>query len=749
MTNQAPPKSNLLDSPHKKFQPENLASIFLTSVVIGAAEVLVVISLAALVFSGPLAEFAPRGIGLWLIGGMVIGIINTLRSSYRGAVAGPQDSSAAVMAVLATAIVVKMTGQFDIEVTFYTVLGALTVSTLFTGIIFYFLGRYKLGNLIRFIPYPVIGGFLAGSGWLLVMGAFNVMIDFPSDLTDIGTLFEPGLLLRWLPPLLFGLLIVVLLRRIKHHLAFPLLLICSVSIFYLILFVSGTSLSEASANSWILGGEDQIITWQPLIPSGLGKVNWGAIIEQGGAIFTVMVTSLVGMLLNASGLEVVARKPVDINHELRTSGLANLLSGILSGPVGYSTITLSLLGVRLGIESRLLGLLCAGMYGAALIFGASFLAYFPTPVMAVLLFYFGISFLTDWLYDGWRKLSKTDYALVVSILIIVAFIGFLQGIVVGFVLAILIFVVNYSRVDIVINQLNGLTYRSRVERRKEFLDILDDRGLEFHILKLRGYLFFGTASSLLQRIRKRVNDAEQVRPKFVILDFYRVTALDSSALNSFILMREFAKENDFSLILTDVSKDIQKMFLSEGIDPAQDRHLHFFKDLDHGMEWCEEQLFRAHSLEEPTIVKRLEEALTEELEVKPKIDFTKLGSYFEMLKVDSPTIIIEQGMSPEALYFLEEGELTIQLEQDSGDVIRLGKLEAGAIVGEMQVYSKTPASAYVQVTRPSTVYKLSLEALERMEHEAPELAAAFHKHIAKLLGKKLFRETAMLDAIMK
>jgi SulP family sulfate permease len=749
MTNQATPKQTLLASIRREFQTENLTAIFLTSVMIGAAEVLVVISLAALVFSGPLAEFAPRGIGLWLIGGMVIGIINTLISTYRGAVAGPQDSPAAVMAVLATAIVVKMTGQFDAETIFYTVLGALTVSTLFTGIVFFILGRYKLGNLIRFIPYPVIGGFLAGSGWLLVMGAFTVMVDIPGNLADISTLFEPGLLLRWLPPLLFGLLIVVLLRRIKHHLAFPLLLISSVAIFYLILIVSGTPISDASANGWILGGEGQLITWQPLIPSGLGKVNWGAIIEQSGAIFTVMVTSLVGMLLNASGLEVAIRKPVDINRELRASGWANLLSGILSGPIGYSMISLSLLGRRLGIESRMLGLLCAVMYGAALLFGSSFLAYFPTPVMAVMLFYFGISFLVDWLYDGWRKLSKTDYALVVSILVIVAVFGFLQGIVVGFVLAVLIFVVNYSRVDIVVNQLNGLTYRSRVVRRKEFLDVLDDHGLEIHILKLRGFLFFGTASSLLHRIRKRVNDPEQVRPKFVLLDFFRVTALDSSALNSFILMREFAKDNNYSLVLTDVSKDIQKMFLSEGIDPAQDLHLHIFKDLDHGMEWCEEQLFQAHSMEELSIVKRLEEALTEEMEIEPKIDFTKLGSYFEVQKVDAPAKIIEQGMAPEALYFLEEGELTIQLEQDSGDSIRLGKLEAGAIVGEMQVYSKTPASACVQVTRPSTVYKLSLEALEKMEKEAPELAAAFHKHIAKLLGKKLFRETAMLDAIMK
>src|SRR4030095_11988944 len=108
--------------------------------------------------------------------------------------------------------------------------------------------------------------------------------------------------------------------------------------------------------------------------------------------------------------------------------------------------------------------------------GASLLAFVPTPVVGGLLFYVGTAFLVEWLYDAWFRLPHIDYALVVVILAVVGAVGFLQGVAVGIAIAIVLFVVNYSRVDVVKHVLSGTTYQSRLERPLEQRHLLSRFG---------------------------------------------------------------------------------------------------------------------------------------------------------------------------------------------------------------------------------------------------------------------------------
>ena len=95
-------------------------------------------------------------------------------SSYAGTIAIPQDRVAPIVALMATLIIHEMPGATP-ETIGVTVLAAIATSTLLVGLVLFFLGAYKLGNIVRFTPYPVIGGFLAGSGWLLLIGSFRVV----------------------------------------------------------------------------------------------------------------------------------------------------------------------------------------------------------------------------------------------------------------------------------------------------------------------------------------------------------------------------------------------------------------------------------------------------------------------------------------------------------------------------------------------------------------------------------------------
>src|SRR4029453_4410977 len=113
--------------------------------------------------------------GLPLFGAFVMRIVVAVRSSLPAAMAGPQDIPAAILALVAADIVRQMPASATSAEIFGTVGAAMAAPSLCTGASFVALGLLKFGNLVRFVPYPVIGGFLAGTGWLLVQGAMSFM----------------------------------------------------------------------------------------------------------------------------------------------------------------------------------------------------------------------------------------------------------------------------------------------------------------------------------------------------------------------------------------------------------------------------------------------------------------------------------------------------------------------------------------------------------------------------------------------
>jgi SulP family sulfate permease len=153
----------------QELHPERLLLSLTSGLVVGIAEVIVAISFAALIFSGDLSAFISDGIGLALFGIVITSVFIALMTSLPGTVSGSQDAPVAIMAVVAA-----MPAAASSEEAFTTVVAFIAISTFLTGIVLLGLGYFGLGNLVRLLPYPVIGGFLAGAGWLLVTGAISM-----------------------------------------------------------------------------------------------------------------------------------------------------------------------------------------------------------------------------------------------------------------------------------------------------------------------------------------------------------------------------------------------------------------------------------------------------------------------------------------------------------------------------------------------------------------------------------------------
>src|SRR5215471_10439265 len=206
-------------------------------------------SFAALIFAPPLDQFITHGIWMALITALIVGMVIALTSSYPGAIAIPQDRVAPILAILAGSISTHMSASAEEKS--LAVISAIILVTLTTGLFLYLLGRLKLGNLIRYIPYPVIGGFLAGSGWLLVLGGIRVMTGHPVTLATLGLLLQSVNLWHWLPGVTFAGFLFWLLKRAKQQLLMPLTLLLAVGVFYLVAALCGKSVADLRLSGWL------------------------------------------------------------------------------------------------------------------------------------------------------------------------------------------------------------------------------------------------------------------------------------------------------------------------------------------------------------------------------------------------------------------------------------------------------------------------------------------------------------------
>ncbi len=586
---------NVIKAYEKDFQLNMLMPGLTAGLVAAIITISIETSLAALIWSGPLGSFLPGGIGLMLFGAFAIGIVVALSSSVPGIVSIPQDTPAAVLALIAGGIAAAMKSSGPRPV-YATVVAAIALTSLLMAVAFILLGWFKASGFVRYIPYPVVGGFLAGTGFLLAKGAFVVMVDMSMGLTDLAYLWEPSKLIEWIPGVIFAVVLLFLLRQSKHFVITPGALMVATGLFYGYLLVAHISVADAAARGWLLGPFPGGQLYHPLTPADLTSVDWAAILHEADKIATVLALSVVALLLNAGALEVTIREDIDLNRELTAAGFANLVGGLGGAAVGYQTLGMSALAHRLGAHTRLVNLVSAVLCGAALLFGASILSYIPKVVLGGMLLYLGLSFLVEWLVDAGRVLPATDYALVWLILGIIVAFGFLQGIAAGVFIAAILFVIAYSRVNVIRNVLDGRSFHSNVDRPQVHRELLAKRGEEIYILRLEGFIFFGTVQGILEKVRARL--ADQGRPKmcYLVIDFQRVTRLDSSAVFGITRLKQLAMANSVWMVWTQVSPGIQRQLERGGLVDVTDDSFIILPTLDHGVEWCENRLLEQQGI---------------------------------------------------------------------------------------------------------------------------------------------------------
>jgi SulP family sulfate permease len=318
---------------------------------------------------------------------------------------------------------------------------------------------------------------------------------------------------------------------------------------------------------------------------------------------------------------------------------------------------------------------------------------------------------------------------------------------VGLVASIILFILNYSRINIVHHAFSGAEMRSNVERCAYHQRVLaQELGQHIYILELEGFLFFGTANALLDQIRSRVEATDQPALSHILLDFRRVPGLDSSAIISFVKGRHLAEARKITLVLTHLTKNMRRQLELDGVSENAPG-VRIFPDLDHGLEWCETQLLEVEqvtTLHTPvTLSAQLADSGFE------KNNTRRLLKYLERVTFQAGETLLQQGEEADRLYFIEMGSVSVYLDLEDQQRVRLQTLGLGTAVGEPGLYLGTRSSSSVIADSAVTAYLLTREALSRMKEQEPDLAAAFHEFSARLLSERLAATTRTLEAVLK
>jgi sulfate permease, SulP family len=133
------------------------------------------LSYALLIFAGPLAPYLSYGVAASFITSAVLAAVLALGSSLPFAIGGPESSTAAITGILAASLVERMAAADPTAPLLGPTLITLGFSTIVTGVVLYGFGVTRMGRAIRYVPYPVVGGFLGATGLLIVLGAIRVI----------------------------------------------------------------------------------------------------------------------------------------------------------------------------------------------------------------------------------------------------------------------------------------------------------------------------------------------------------------------------------------------------------------------------------------------------------------------------------------------------------------------------------------------------------------------------------------------
>ncbi|MGF6854516.1 CRP-like cAMP-binding protein/anti-anti-sigma regulatory factor [Paraburkholderia sp. CI3] len=331
---------------------------------------------------------------------------------------------------------------------------------------------------------------------------------------------------------------------------------------------------------------------------------------------------------------------------------------------------------------------------------------------------------------AYAKLSWYEYLLVPASLGTIVAYGVVVGVAVGVVAACVTFKLLYGRVSCIRMEFDLRTRTSNVERSIDESQSLRELGAQICGMCLQGFLFFGTANSILHSLRGRLAESHPVPVRFVVLDFASTQGMDASVSISFVKLRQLCAAKNADLVPTALPPRSRDLLTKTG---TLNLRIHEFDSLDAGLEWVEDQLLTVNS-------RATGHGYDFHAMLAPHFTASALSTLLACLEVHdllAGQVLFLRGEQADGLYFIERVRVEVSFPLDDGRSVRLRSFGPGTVVGEMAVYTLQQRIADVIAETPTRVRRLSTTALIGLEQQDPAAAQQFHRFLVKIIAARL------------
>ncbi|KAF2145708.1 uncharacterized protein K452DRAFT_220946 [Aplosporella prunicola CBS 121167] len=548
------------------------------------------------------------GLSIFFVSCVVAQLVYSLGgSTFKGAVGSEMIEVVPFFHKMTYVIMGRMGSDADPRAIIATVVLAYAVSSIITGLIFLALGLFKLGNLVSFFPRNILNGCIGGVGFFLFVTGIEVSARLEGNLeynfATLKELFQADTVALWLTPLVLAVVFMVIKHFYDHPALMPTYIIVMTAVFHIVVAaVSRFDLDKARDAGWVFEKPESGVPFYHFYTLyDFSIVDWSALFRTLPTMFALSFFGIIHVPINVPALALSAKEDdVNINRELVAHGLSNALSGFVGSIQNYLVYVNSVMFMDHGGNSRGAGLLLAAATTGVWMAGPGLIGYVPIMVVGTLIFYLGIDLLKEALWDTLGKLRWLEYLTIVIIVLVMGIYDFVWGVLVGIVLACLIYVVQTSRTPVIRSTYTGTIAQSTVRRPPLHQRYLHEVGQQIYVAKIAGYLFFGTIVSVENEVKKLVDEEQyNKRPiRYIVLDLMHVIGMDYSAAEVLVRLNRIMHRRNVSLVISSVSlnDDVGQGLVMVGLfksAESNDEHCpppKRFETLNKALESCENEL---------------------------------------------------------------------------------------------------------------------------------------------------------------
>ncbi|MBW1799267.1 MAG: SLC26A/SulP transporter family protein [Deltaproteobacteria bacterium] len=698
------------------------------------------------------SEYMAQGILAGMYSSIFLGLCTGLFGGTPGMISGPKAPGSLVFGGLIASLIASR--YFNLNGQAPTILIIAYMAVFLSGVMQTVFGFLRFGSLIKFIPYPVVAGFLNGAAILIIFSQIWTFLGIPKQ-DSLSALWTSIPRIQPFSALIGAVAALVMWRASKITEKIPgsiLGLIIGSALYYILMGIGlGNHLGaligdipvalptphylQAFAKTFI---SPDFLRWVPLLIP---------------AAFTMAVLGSIESLLASLSMQGLVYKRSDANRELMGQGIGNMVASFFGGLPGAGNAMRTILNYQAGGRTGLSNVCHALIIFLIIFFLSPLIEMIPKAaaagiviVMAFLLFdRWSIQLLKDIAHrkNFRRKDLLVNFFIVLLVMLATILFNLVVAVGLGIAVSILSFVAKMSK-SVIRRSYKGSNIHSKKQRDEKLMQILRDYGNRIHVLELEGVIFFGTADRLANEIEQIAQDGSS----YIILDMKRVNDIDSTGSrilkHAYLQLRKQKKRMAVSYL----EKGGPLWQFLELMGLIKDMGVNtFFIDTDMALEHFEDLLLREILSGDADA----EEASLENLDILQGLSEDELKivrRFLHLEHYDHGDLVFRQGEKSNALFCITKGaaDITIQLP-DTRRKKRLATLSAGTIFGEMALLDDKPRSANVEVKEPLTCYRLALEDFERLKQDFPNISIIIATNIGRIMASRLRFANEMISEL--